>query len=302
MPSQQSVKIGVVGIPGKWSTEVLADEIEARTGYRLVIDMHRVDLDLNQGRLWYGDTDLCALDGLMVKKISPEYSAAVLDRLELLRIPEAAGVRIFSRPERILRLVDRLACTVSMANTGVPMPLTRVTEDLDTALTTVEEFGSAIFKPLYSTKARGMELIHHAEPDWRDSVKAFQKRNPMMYIQRRLDLDGRDMALMFLGGEYLGSYARVAHGGSWNTTVHSGGKYEACDPGAEIIEIARRAQAPFGLDFTTVDVAESSEGPVVFEVSAFGGFKGAREGLGMNVASLYATHALQEIALAKGGT
>ena len=40
------LKIGVIGIPGKWSTEALADAIEARTGFRRVIDMGAVALDL----------------------------------------------------------------------------------------------------------------------------------------------------------------------------------------------------------------------------------------------------------------
>ena len=44
-------KIGVIGIPGKWSTETLADAVEERTGYRLVIDMAGVSLDLERQRL-----------------------------------------------------------------------------------------------------------------------------------------------------------------------------------------------------------------------------------------------------------
>ena len=40
-------RIGVVGLPGKWSTEVLADAVESRTGFRLVIDMQNVSLDLD---------------------------------------------------------------------------------------------------------------------------------------------------------------------------------------------------------------------------------------------------------------
>ena len=39
------LKIGVVGIPGKWSTEVLADALEARTGFRCVVDMADAVLD-----------------------------------------------------------------------------------------------------------------------------------------------------------------------------------------------------------------------------------------------------------------
>ena len=59
-------KIGVIGIPGKWSTEVLADAVEAKTGFRLVIDMADVAADVSAGTLWANGENLCALDGLIV--------------------------------------------------------------------------------------------------------------------------------------------------------------------------------------------------------------------------------------------
>jgi len=290
-------KIGVVGIPGKWSTEVLADAVEARTGYRLVIDMGSVHLDLTHGRLMVGDIDLCRLDGLVVKKISAEYSPATLDRLEMLRVAEAAGVRVFSRAVNILRLIDRLSCTVTLRNAGVPMPETRVTEDEDAAAAAVEAFGSAVFKPLYSTKARDMCVIDHGDGEaaLREAISAFRADNPVMYIQRKVALPGRDMGMVFLAGEYLGTYARVPQSDAWNTTIESGGRYAAHEPPPEQIEMARKAQALFDMDFTTVDVAETEDGPIVFEVSAFGGFKGAKEGMGVDVAALYADHVIQQL-------
>ena len=63
------LKIAVVGIPGKWSTEVLADEIEANTGFRLIVDMAHVVHDLSNNRLSFLGHDLCCLDGIIVKKI-----------------------------------------------------------------------------------------------------------------------------------------------------------------------------------------------------------------------------------------
>ena len=81
-----ALNIGVFGIPGKWSTDTLADAVETRTGRRIVVDMGRVELDLAGGRLLHGEFDLCTLDGLIVKKISATYSPATLDRLEMLRV------------------------------------------------------------------------------------------------------------------------------------------------------------------------------------------------------------------------
>ena len=287
----------MVGIPGKWSTETLADAVEERTGFRLVIDMNEVCLDLERQRLVFQDVDLCRLDALIIKKISASYSPATLDRLELLRVAEQAGVRVFSRAVNILRLIDRLSCTVTLRNAGIPMPATRVTEDVGAALTAVQDFGSAVFKPLYSTKARGMCVIDaqcdHAEVE--REIRAFQAENPMMYIQQKIDLPGRDLGLVFLGGDYLGTYARVSKDAAWNTTIHSGGRYAAHTPPAAVIELAQRAQALFDMDFTTVDVAETNTGPIVFEVSAFGGFRGAREGIGIDAAGLYTEHVLRQL-------
>ena len=293
-----NLKIGVIGIPGKWSTEVLADAVENKTGFRLVIDMADVSLDLENNTLLAGDKNLCELDGLIVKKISAVYSPTTLDRLELLRVAEQAGVRVFSPALSMLRLIDRLSCTVTLRNTGIPMPDTRVTEDIAVAMQTVRDFGSAVFKPLYSTKARGMTIIDADQPpeEMERAIRDFKADNQMMYIQRKINLPGRDLGMVFLAGNYLGTYARVSQGEAWNTTIHSGGRYAAHTPPDDVIELAHRAQAPFNMDFTTVDVAETDTGPIVFEVSAFGGFQGAKEGIGIDAAALYVQHAMKELA------
>ena len=290
-------RIGIVGIPGKWSTETLADAAEKRTGFRLVIDMGRVELDLENRRLTFEGHDLCQLDALIVKKISAEYSPNTLDRLELLRVAENAGVRVFSGAENMLRLIDRLSCTVTLRNAGIPMPDTRVTENVDAAMKAVRDFGSAVFKPLFSTKARGMCIIDadQSGKSMRAAIQDFLRSNPMMYIQRKLDLSGRDLGMVFLGGSYLGTYARVSQDDSWNTTINSGGRYEGYSPPDDIIDLAYRAQAPFDMDFTTVDVAESPDGPIVFEVSAFGGFRGALEGAGIDAAGSYTDYVIAKL-------
>ena len=66
----------------------------------------------------------------------------------------------------MLRLVDRLSCTVGLRIAGIPMPDTRVTEDPGCAVAAVEAFGSAVFKPLFSTKARGMTLVEVSDADF----------------------------------------------------------------------------------------------------------------------------------------
>jgi len=289
-------KIGVVGITDGWSSEILADACKKLTGFRLLIDMDRAALDLDRGTVLYEGQDLLELDALIVKKIALQYSPDVLDRLEMLRFLELKGLPIFSKPTSIIRLIDRLSCTVTLRAGGLPMPATVITEDVDEALDAVGRFGRAVFKPLYSTKARGMEVIGAGE-EARSRIEAFQAAgNKVMYLQKMLPPLEKDLGVTFLGGKYLATYARKSSGSSWNTTTNAGGKYVSYEPSAEIIDLARKAQALFDMAFTCVDVAETSEGPIVFEVSAFGGFRGLLDACGIDAADAYARHVLEKLA------
>lgn len=283
----------MVGAPGGGSSESLADRIAERTGFRLLVDMEQVTAKLDRGRVLFGDQDLCELDGLIIKKLGNTYSADMLDRLEILRYVEERGVAMFSRPLSILRLLNRLTCTITLAAGGIPMPATEVTENVSHALAAVRRFGRAIVKGLYSTKARGMLVLSADDPELRVKLGRFKASAQVLYVQQMLRLPGRDLGVSFLGGEYLGAYARVSGSGAWNTTIHSGGHYAPHQPSREVIALAQRAQRLFNLDFTGVDVVETDDGPLVLEVSAFGGFTGLRLGCGLDAASRYADYVIE---------
>lgn len=288
------MKIGIIGTKGGWSSEKLADAAGNITGSRFLIEMDRVMLDLDTGRVWYEGINLADFDALIIKKIGARYSPDLLDRLEILRFLAGNGVRIFSSPANIMKVLDRLSCTVTLQLGGIPMPPTMITEDVDLASQVLEQFGEAVFKPLYSSKARGM-IVLTAGPGAREIISEYKIDNPIMYIQKKIDLGDRDLGVVFLGGEYLTTYARCNQGNSWNTTTVSGGKYGIHEPTPEIIALAQKAQDLFNLDFTCVDVVETTEGPVVFEVSAFGGFRGIVATSDIDPALRYVEYAMQQI-------
>lgn len=289
------MKIGVVGIEDGWSSRKLADTVALKTGDRLLVEMDKVRLDLPSGNAWYKGVDLSSLDALIIKKIGARYSPDLLDRLELLRFLSEKGILICSDPGKILRVLDRLSCTITLQTMDIPMPATSVTEDVEMAYEIVQEYGEAVFKPLYSTKARGMCIIK-AGSQARSEIESYSSENPIMYIQQKMDIGDHDMGVTFLGGKYIATYARCKQTeDAWNTTTASGGKYRAVKPDNDIIELARKAQEPFGLDFTCVDVAITETGPIVFEVSAFGGFRGLLDACGIDAADLYVDHVIKRL-------
>jgi len=290
-------RLGVVGVRGGWSSELLARRAaEACGGEPLLVELDRVSLDLATGRAMYEDLDLSQCSGLLLKKLGAEYAPGLLDRLEMLRFLEGRGVRMFSRPAAVMGLLDRLSCTTTMALGNIPMPPTTVTEDLDGAVAAVEAYGEAVLKPLYSTKARGMRIVRPG-PELRAELEDYRRAQGFFYIQKTIALGDKDLGVVFLGGDYLTTYARCRQPGAWNTTTESGGRYASFDPPQEIINLAWRAQNLFRLDFTCVDVALTDAGPLVFEVSAFGGFRGIQEARGIDAAKLYADYAARRISL-----
>jgi ribosomal protein S6--L-glutamate ligase len=287
--------IGVIGIPDGWSSQQLVEAFRARGCTCRLFDMERVVVDFETGTGTCDGNDLQACDALVLKKIGTPYSPHMLDRLGALEFLAEGGLPVFSHPRRVRRVLDRLSCTAGLRAADIPMPPTIVTEDIDCAAQAAQRFGRAVLKPIYTSKARGMVVVEESD-DARAVVERYRAAgNRTLYVQKMLRLPGHDLGLVFAGGERIGAYARVGSDTSWNTTTHSGGRYAACEPDAEIIDLARRAQAPFELDFTCVDIAVTEVGPVVFEVSAFGGFRGLRDACGIDAAGLYAEHVLRRL-------
>jgi ribosomal protein S6--L-glutamate ligase len=244
----------------------------------------------------YQGLDLAGLDALVIKKLGRHYSPHLLDRLEMLRFLAQRGLPVFSPPDSIGRLLDRLNCTTVLRLHDIPMPPTLVTEDPQSALEALERLGPCVLKPLYTSKARGMDVLSPGSRAAGQLAEFQAQGHRFFYLQKMVQYTGQDLGVVFLGGRYLGTYARAARFQAANGDRQpGGGKYLAHEPGPEVLELAQRAQAPFGLDFTCVDVAETDEGPVVFEVSAFGGFRGLWETRQIDAAGHLADYVLERL-------
>lgn len=204
-------RIGIVGILGKWLMEVLVDVVEVSIGFCLVVDMVQVQLDMVIGQLCFEGQDLSQLDGLIVKKISVEYSFNILDWLELLRLVEYVGVWVFSGVENMLWLVNWFSCIVILCSVDIFMFDILVMESVEVVMVVVQCFGSVVFKLLFFIKVCGMCVIEYSEDVVVvcSEVSVFQQYNLMMYIQCKFNLFGCDLGMVFFGGNYFGIYVWV---------------------------------------------------------------------------------------------
>jgi ribosomal protein S6--L-glutamate ligase len=291
------VNVGVVGVPGGWSTERLARAFRGAGADTVIVDPAACRVSMPDGQLYHRGQLLSRLDGIVVKKIGDTMDGWVVqERINVLRALEVSGVRVWSSPDRLQAAVNRYRMTVELSGAGLPIPATVVTEDVAEAEAAVQQFGATILKPLFTSKGRGMHRLEPG-PGLRETLDrhCLDGHGPF-YLQRFIKHPGRDLGIAVLDGRYLGAYWRVAAQGQWMTTVLSGGRYERADPPIEAIDIAVRAANRFGLLFTGVDLMETPDGQfVVLEVSAFGGFRGLLETSGIDAAPLVAETVLRRL-------
>lgn len=288
------MNVAVIGQPGQWSTERLAEALRGAGADTVVVDLADCSLRLPDTRVHHRGRPLEGLDGAVVKKIGDMGGGwAIRERINLLRQLEASGVPVRSHPDRLEVAVDRYRNTLELARAGLPLPETILTEDLDEAAATVERLGAAVLKPLFTSKGRGMACLEPG-PDLLPALERHREHGfGPYYLQALVKHPGRDLGVAVLEGRCLGAYWRVAAPDRWMTTVLSGGRYERADPPAEAIDLALRAARHFGLAFTGVDLMETPDGGwVVLEVSAFGGFRGLLTACGIDAAPLFARVAL----------
>ncbi len=291
------LKIAVVGVAEKWSTDRLVEAVKSKVGDCLLVDLMEVRFESHKKTICYQDFDLSEFHAIIIKKIGNPYSSSHLDRLDLLNFLTQKGVKIFSLPRNIKQSLSRISNTMILQAGNIPMPDTVITEDLNEAVSTVENFREVVFKPNFSTKAQGMKVIKFSSSvEVRKELEIIKNSgHDFFYLQKLLDLPGKDLGMAFVGGQYLCTYARVKQAGQWNTTTASGGRYQAFEPTKKMIELGYQAQSLFNLDFTCVDIVESDCGLQVFEVSAFGGFRGIWEANKIDAAELYVNYIIDQL-------
>ncbi|MCI0439085.1 MAG: ATP-grasp family protein [Chloroflexi bacterium] len=288
-------KVAVAGIPGAWSSEALVEALRSRGADSFLVPLWECRHDIGSGRVEWRGRDLTRLDGMIVKKMGDLENQFAENRIVMLRELERAGVLVASAPQAIEASVNRYRNTWLLRSAGVPVPRTALTESSEEAEALVAEWGRAVLKPLFTTKARGMRLLAPGS-DVGGELRRFQEegRGPF-YLQEFIEAPGRDMAVVVMGNQIVNAFYRVARPGEWKTTTAAGGRYAPCALGDDAAQIALDAVRAFGLDFTSVDMVETDRGWLVYEVSAFGGFTGLRRAYGLDVASLYAKYVLEKL-------
>ncbi len=287
------MKIWVAGIPGGWSSEKMVTAFKKIKVDCQLFSLSECLFNLTSGEVSWRGHDLSKVDGIVVRKMGDPADPLTPFRVNLLHQLSSLGVKIFSPPKFIEDVNDRYKMTRLLRRGGIPMPDTIVTESFDLACDTVDRWGKAVIKPVFTSKGRNMLMLDREGP-YRLNLKHWQAKGLSPFYLQRFIPTMYDIGVAVLGKQILGSFRRVGSVESWQTTIRTGGHYEPFKEDSKIVDIVSKIIDLMEFDYTVIDFVPTGPDYLVYEVSAFGGFSGLWE-CGIDAPSIFAKYVLMSL-------
>jgi ribosomal protein S6--L-glutamate ligase len=236
--------------------------------------------------------------------VIPRIGASVTDfGLALLTQFEMLGFRVLNRAGAFHLARNKLLALQTLSAAGIRVPRTVMSRDRTDLDAMVDRVGGfpLVLKLTTGTQGVGVMIAESMEA-MRSALDALWGLGQNILIQQYVrEAAGRDVRVVVVGGLPVAAYRRIARTGDFRSNLHRGGKGESVMPSGDLAAVAVASASALGLDVAGVDILESDEGPMVMEVNASPGLRGAEKFAGVNVAGAIVNLALEGSA-EKGGT
>ncbi|KQP41292.1 alpha-L-glutamate ligase [Methylobacterium sp. Leaf104] len=239
-------------------------------------------------------------DGVLLRTIAGGTFEATTMRLGVLHALAAAGTTVWNSPGAIERSVDKAMTSLLIARAGLPTPETYVLSKREAAAEIVAREARPgrplVLKPLFGSQGEGLQLIERPEdlPDEEAVSRVY-------YLQRyiaRADGLWRDYRVFVCEGRAIAGMIREGDG--WITNVHRGGRPLAWAMPPAAAELAERAAAAVGVDYSGIDLVEDGQGGyLVLEVNSMPAWSGLQRVTEVDIALAVARGFLNAVRAAR---
>ena len=204
-------------------------------------------------------------------------------RLSALHCLVDRGFHVANPPSTLELAIDKFRTLARIAQLGYPVPETRVVQTRREAMEAYRALGGdVVVKPIFGGEGRGVMRVRDPELAW-FTFATLERIDAAIYVQKFVPPGGVDTRLLVIGDEIF-ALRRFATE-SWKTNVSQGGRCESIPLSDQQERLARRVASDFNLLIGTVDLLDTESGPpVVVEVNAVPGWKGAEAALGIDLA------------------
>lgn len=214
-----------------------------------------------------------------------------LRRIDVFKYIESLGVPVINPVDAYLTARDKYLSLCILSRHGLPVPRTIVVEDFYAATKVVELWGRAVIKPLVGSLGFGVIRVENSDMAYSIARTLLQLGQPI-YVQEYVEKPGRDIRVLVVGDEIVAAYYRVQpNPNNWKTNIAQGAVAKPIEKvDRELEELSIKALKALGLYYAGIDLAESKDGYVIFEVNASPQWKGIQKVANVNPAKALARH------------
>lgn len=208
--------------------------------------------------------DTSVWDGLRARDFVVARSRHPL-AIALLQEAEALGARICDRWSSVLRVRDKVSCTLALVKKGLPVPPTFLAHRPEDLRRVPARLFPLLLKPIAADDARGLRMVEAP-----DDLASVSWGDDFVLAQHYIDAGGFDLKLYVAGGTVwaIRRLSPLLPGGDQPVPVPVTPAFQ---------DLVRGCREEFGLILFGLDVLETRNGPVIADVNEFPNYEGIDE-------------------------
>lgn len=258
-----------------FATKNIAPELYCIQDLAMYLTTEKVMTGL--GKPWEG------CDTLLVRGIPGGSLEQIIMRMDALHCLEEKGVRIINSPGAIEKTVNKFYTTFLLAQAGLRVPETVVTESYEEAMEAFYTLGQdVIVKPLFGSCGKGMVRVEDPDVAHRVFI-ALKGSSYVYYVQKFIPCQNRDVRAFVLGDKVLAAMQR--QNTFWKANYACGAKVSPKELDWRAEEIVLQAAKVTGAEYAGVDLLYAETGEIfVTEVNGIPGWEGLQQVCDFNIA------------------
>jgi tetrahydromethanopterin:alpha-L-glutamate ligase len=286
MHNRKNAKIGVILTdPEDWTASAFVKSVERLEATAVPLNLATLSASVSTSDFFIFDANFknIELDALIVRDVGISFALEQISfKFDLLRQFETS-MPVMNSSTAIQNAANKFFSFSLFRQAQLPIPRTTITSGLDVALKALEEFRSAVVKPIFGSQGKEIVKLESTQQDLESQLEALLNERGVLYVQEFVPNPGRDIRVFVVGAEAVGAIYRVSVGDSFVSNLSQGGTPVACEVTEEMRDLAVRATKAVGADFAGVDLIEGEEGPIVLEINGTPSGKGINHACGIDV-------------------
>jgi len=233
------------------------------------------------------------LDALIVRGPPMGTLEQITAKLDILYKLERSKLPIINPPHAIEVAGDKFLSGIRLAEIGLSIPQSIVTESMDAALHGFELLGEdVVVKPIIGSRGRGVVRITDREIAWR-IFDMLLRSNQVIFMQEYIPHGQQDIRALVIGNKVDAAMYRVSK--TWKSNISEGATPMPCNIDNSLEQICVKATQALGCELAGVDIIMAKDKRYVIEVNPSPGWKGLQSVTDHSIADRIVEYMLEKL-------